>query len=163
MQEIQRELTDMIDPTHPNFMSVRIGKGQHSFEVSLGGPIRSHLRFLGQLTANDRPATDTTVAYLHGQGAPVAGLAKDIVTGEDFMGENVKVTTREGAMRLAMANLVPIAGQEIVEWHDYGNAYVATAAVAASGLGVNARRSSVSELRNEKARELLGPGATYED
>lgn len=138
------------NPLKPGFMAVRIGDNW----VGVGGGVRS----MAHLIANtgdtlfthpadmlspdfSGPRENPILAFWRSRSAPLAGVAMDIYTGEDFRGRPINWSTDLGS--LLVSHGLPFAGQGAVEAR--GNFFTKAAMGLVTGTGY--RSSPLSDYQ----------------
>ena len=87
---------ERLDPSSSNFMTVPVDVDGKKWNVGLGGPYRSYMRLIGDMTetaiehprdyASGSVEINPISKWLRGKAAPVPSLAIDVAFGKDFLG-----------------------------------------------------------------------------
>ena len=95
-----RPVPPMYDPRHSQFMTVRVG----GTEVGIAGVYVSMTRMLGRLYAGAeregvKGVVQAALKTLRGVAAPLSSMTWSLVSGKDFLGEDVWTLKGVGATR----------------------------------------------------------------
>ena len=163
-----RQTRQSINPSSGEFASVRVDlPGEADIRVGLGGSVRAVMSLLMEMIVGEEFLTDeekfntgiagrarTAVGFGEARLAPVSGLAKELVTGRDFIGQNTSALTPRGLLRLATNNLLPIFLQNAIDEWDNQNVVRSLAQAGTGAMGLNSRDLGTQDVREWAAQEV---------
>ena len=171
-----------LNPSSGEFGSVRVDLGgETKFRVGLGGMPRALASLLMEMVVGEEAFTGdqapfrgggpdislnlgerarTAMRFGEARPAPVLGMLTDVLSGEDFIGQNTELTSGQGLLRLITNNTLPIFLQAAVDDWDTKHFTRYLLKTGAGILGLNTRDLGAQDIREWGARELY-PSASY--
>lgn len=150
-----------MNPRSSDFAKARIG----STRFDAWGGFQPIVRYLAQFASGERKASSgdlreadraiTLGRFAQSKLAPVPGFLIDVLRGENFIGEEVDVTTSGGLSEQAAQRLVPLFVQDLVEaWQVEG--MVGSVKTLPAFVGFNVQTyESTAQVRQAGAREMF--------
>ena len=168
-----------INPTSRDYMSFTInGPGNVDMKVGLGGMPRALMSLIVETAAGSELGTgqddfgfgptsgtgrlENAGRFYQGRAGPVLRLLTDLVTAQDFVGQNTNVSTPDGLRRIVTNNALPIFLQGAIDEFDTGNLARSLVKLGPEIMGMNPRLFSKQDLRQQAARGLY-PSGNYDD
>ena len=168
-----------INPTSRDYMSFTInGPGNVDMKVGLGGMPRALMSLIVETAAGSELGTgqddfgfgptsgagrlENAGRFYQGRAGPVLRLLTDLVTAQDFVGQNTNVSTPDGLRRIITNNALPIFLQGAIDEFDTGNLARSLVKLGPEIMGMNPRLFSKQDLRQQAARGLY-PSGNYDD
>ncbi len=154
------EIEERLDPRRGKFLKVPVTLSDGSvIEVGFGHILLSYVRFGASLVERREHLTEAgvqnnpVIRFLRSKAALVPGLASDLATGQDFMGNPQSI------MEAALRRVVPIAVQSIA---DTGDAKQRVANMTFSFMGLQSYSQNQSaqffrQMNNEAKRRFNRP------
>lgn len=151
-----------LDPRSSDFGKVRIGQQR----IDPWGGFQPLARYMAQAATGqaknssgdirDRGRGQTVMNFFRGKAAPIPGFLIDALTGKDFTGQEVDVSTGGGLDRAAAERMTPLFAQDMADaFRAEGYGGMAIAMPAAFGIGVQSYNSAAA-IQQAGAKEMYG-------
>ncbi len=162
------------DPTSTEYGKIKAGNSRYD----VWGPMNPMMRFVARMESGVRKDTISdeirdierdklTIRFGRGKLAPALGMAIDIGTKSNFVGEDVDVTTLKGIGDFALDTVVPLVANDIIDAIRFGdNGFLAKAASGSAFFGqgvVSYEPTAYQKAYTKKetlAQELYGKSIT---
>ena len=176
-QQATLDAMNSVNPTSSDFASIAVP--WLDMRVGLGGMFKAMPSLITDATIGEEVGTgerrftegrsfvgqraDTLRQFVEARSAPGVGLASDIFSGSDFIGQNTNITTPDGIRRLVTSNALPIFVQNAVDNADTFLTATWWAQASVGGLGLNTRDLGSQDIRERALRGLVAPSTNYND